>query len=101
LNGRIGHICRLCPRAFANSTRHSNAEPLEPRRLFCVYELRAVRYLWRYMQQYIEEDHRGFVVRMGLGKNSSEGALVTTEAGTQQLRLERHHSDINWPARAL
>jgi hypothetical protein len=55
-------------------------------------ELRALRYLWRGLPQYIEEDHRQLLVRMGLARVGIEETLEITEAGRHRFTAERYAS---------
>ena len=68
--------------------RHSPDAPMS------AYELRALRYLWRGMPQFIEEANGELLVRMGLAKVNIGGTLKITEAGTHRFTVERHRSDL-------
>jgi len=56
------------------------------------HELRSLRYLWRGLSQYIEEDHRELLVRMGLAKVGIRRTLEITEAGKHRFTAERYTS---------
>jgi hypothetical protein len=55
-------------------------------------ELRALRYLWRNLPQYIERDHAELLVRTGLAKVSVGGNLEITEDGRHRFSMERYRS---------
>lgn len=57
-------------------------------------ELRALRYLWRNLPQYIEKDHAELLVRMGLAKFSMGGTLEITEDGRRRFSIERYRSSL-------
>ena len=57
-------------------------------------ELRALRYLWRNLPQYIEQEHGELLVRMGLAKVNAGGTLEITEDGRRRFSIERHRSSL-------
>lgn len=59
-----------------------------------VYELRALRYLWRGRLELVEEAHRELLVRMGLATVNIRGTLQITKDGTHRFMVERHRSDF-------
>jgi hypothetical protein len=63
-----------------------------PDAFMSAHELRALRYLWRGLPQYVEEDCRQLLVRMGLAKVGIEGTLEITEAGKHRFTTERNAS---------
>jgi hypothetical protein len=58
------------------------------------YELRALRYLWRGVPQFIDEANRELLISMGLARVNIEETLQITEAGTHRFMVERHRSDL-------
>jgi len=69
------------------------------------YDVRALSYLWWRLPQYIEEDYRELLVRMGLAKVNTEGTLEITEDGKRRFMVERYRparsttSSASWVVR--
>ena len=57
-------------------------------------ELRALRYLWRGLPDFIEKANKELLVRLGLANVNVGGTLEITEVGTHRFTVERHRSDF-------